>query len=322
MSNERISIPRHDLALALGTQEEGVTPYLQKRAGDRLRALLAKPGDLGQEKVELERITDAYRTELDELAQRNYDLRFKHAAQHQAERFTYSSKQATNCAGCGLRKHTPLRVDDMGGYVCLTCIDNRLGELLEAEQYQGEPVAMVRTHGSVCWEEITGESLELCQAQPEEYEVRTLYTHPAEQPENVVDLDALDWAEIQKAAGESPWIPPEYSRSDWVSDVCRFLRDTPAEQPEPVSPTSDQYRAELYDEVWQLARDMGFGNVTDALMKLKTQPAPVAVASDKQVVPVRRDWLEEWAMELVLAAQDGGTMSNQVEHLLQLHPKQ
>lgn len=38
-----ISIPRHDLALALGAQEEGVTPYLQKRAGDRLRALLAKP---------------------------------------------------------------------------------------------------------------------------------------------------------------------------------------------------------------------------------------------------------------------------------------
>ncbi|MFJ2379866.1 hypothetical protein [Pseudomonas protegens] len=52
------------------------------------------------------------------------------------------------------------------------------------------------------------------------------------------------------------------------------------------------------------------------------QSAPVSVASDKQVVPVRRDWLEEWAMELVLAAQDGGTMSNQVEHLLQLHPKQ
>lgn len=45
----------------------------------------------------------------------------------------------------------------------------------------------------------------------------------------------------------------------------------------PVSSTSDKYKAELYDEVWQLARDMGFGNVTDALMKLKKQPAPVAV---------------------------------------------
>lgn len=51
-----------------------------------------------------------------------------------------------------------------------------------------------------------------------------------------------------------------------------------AEQPAPVSSTSDKYKAELYDEVWQKARDMGFGNVTDALMKLEKQPAPVAVA--------------------------------------------
>ena len=40
--------------------------------------------------------------------------------------FTYSSKQATKCACCGVHKHTPLRVDFMGGYVCLTCIDMRL----------------------------------------------------------------------------------------------------------------------------------------------------------------------------------------------------
>lgn len=43
------------------------------------------------------------------------------------------------------------------------------------------------------------------------------------------------------------------------------LYTRPAEQPA----TSDKYKAELYDEVWQLARDMGFGNVTDALMKLQ-----------------------------------------------------
>jgi hypothetical protein len=47
--------------------------------------------------------------------------------------FTYSSTQATNCAGCGKYKHTPLRVDGMDGYVCLTCIDTRLEELLAAE---------------------------------------------------------------------------------------------------------------------------------------------------------------------------------------------
>jgi hypothetical protein len=43
---------------------------------------------------------------------------------------TYSSTQATECAGCGKRKHTPLRIDAMGGYVCLTCIDQKLGSLL------------------------------------------------------------------------------------------------------------------------------------------------------------------------------------------------
>ena len=47
--------------------------------------------------------------------------------------YTYSSTQATNCAGCGKHKHTPLRVDLMDGYVCLTCIDQRLELLLQAE---------------------------------------------------------------------------------------------------------------------------------------------------------------------------------------------
>lgn len=42
-------------------------------------------------------------------------------------------------------------------------------------------------------------------------------------------------------------------------------------RPDTCSTTSDKYKAELYDEVWQLARDMGFGNVTDALMKLQSQ---------------------------------------------------
>jgi len=48
--------------------------------------------------------------------------------------YTYSSTQATNCAGCGKHKHTPLRVDKMGGYVCLTCIDKKLSEVAAAPQ--------------------------------------------------------------------------------------------------------------------------------------------------------------------------------------------
>lgn len=58
---------------------------------------------------------------------------------------TYVSTQATHCAGCGKHKHTPLRIDAMGGYVCLTCIDNKLGALLgefghEQEEAAPDPV--------------------------------------------------------------------------------------------------------------------------------------------------------------------------------------
>lgn len=60
--------------------------------------------------------------------------------QPKQENFTYSSTQSTNCAGCGKHKHTPLRVDAMGGYVCLTCIDSELDRLLiEESARQAEP---------------------------------------------------------------------------------------------------------------------------------------------------------------------------------------
>lgn len=54
---------------------------------------------------------------------------------------TYSSTQATKCAGCGKHKHTPLRIDAMGGYVCLTCIDQKLGSMLGEFGYPAPEVA-------------------------------------------------------------------------------------------------------------------------------------------------------------------------------------
>lgn len=42
---------------------------------------------------------------------------------------------------------------------------------------------------------------------------------------------------------------------------------------------------------------------------------------DTQIIGVPRNWLEDWALELIEAAQDGGQMSNQVEHLLEIHAK-
>jgi hypothetical protein len=44
--------------------------------------------------------------------------------------------QKTNCAKCGELKHTPLRRDEMGGYVCLTCIDDQL-DYMETIVYYG-----------------------------------------------------------------------------------------------------------------------------------------------------------------------------------------
>jgi hypothetical protein len=100
------------------------------------------------------------------------------AAQRQGEAFTYSSKQETSCAGCGIRKHTPLRVDDMGGYVCLTCIDEKLGELLSA-QHQGEPVAWrYQSHAGGLWYLSSSEhNAHTFKDNGEGGEVQALYTH-------------------------------------------------------------------------------------------------------------------------------------------------
>lgn len=57
--------------------------------------------------------------------------------------------------------------------------------------------------------------------------------------------------------------------SEWFNS-CRQtggIFNLYAEPPAPVATgtASDKYKAELYDEVWQKARDMGYNNVTDAL---------------------------------------------------------
>ena len=54
---------------------------------------------------------------------------------------------------------------------------------------------------------------------------------------------------------------------------------------------------------------------------LRAWPLDCSDAPDAQVIGVPRDWLQEWALELVEAAQDGGQMSNQVELLLEIHSK-
>lgn len=51
-----------------------------------------------------------------------------------------------------------------------------------------------------------------------------------------VDLACEDWKAIELAASESPWMPKEYMRNEWVSDVCSFLRGPrAAEQAQPIA---------------------------------------------------------------------------------------
>jgi hypothetical protein len=70
---------------------------------------------------------------------------------------TYTSTQSTNCAICGEHKHTPPRIDAMGGYVCLTCIDKKLGALLGEFGYAQQPEQRE-------WVKLTDEEVRECYA--------------------------------------------------------------------------------------------------------------------------------------------------------------
>ena len=40
----------------------------------------------------------------------------------------------------------------------------------------------------------------------------------------IMDFNKIHMDQMVQAAEDSSWIPKEYSRSDWVADVCQFLR--------------------------------------------------------------------------------------------------
>lgn len=101
---------------------------------------------------------------------------------------------------------------------------------------------------------------------------------PKPRGESVVKAKPVAKLHAERLTGRDGEYGITVEDSQWFN-TCRLtggVFNLYAEQPAPVtqSTSSDQYKAELYDEVWQKARDMGFANVTDALEKLK---APVAV---------------------------------------------
>lgn len=40
----------------------------------------------------------------------------------------------------------------------------------------------------------------------------------------IMDLDVIGFELIKRAADASNWIPKQYTCSDWINDVCNFLR--------------------------------------------------------------------------------------------------
>lgn len=131
-----ISVPRSKLALAcmlpskesIDKNQQGIIE--RGRAQEELRALLAQPE--AKPVIDYGSMTPVKRLEFcrgnkpGEVVATFADINIVVDPNLAPGTFTYSSRQATNCAGCGLLKHTPLRVDEMGGYVCLTCIDKQL----------------------------------------------------------------------------------------------------------------------------------------------------------------------------------------------------
>ena len=67
-------------------------------------------------------------------------------------------------------------------------------------------------------------------------------------------------------------------------DIWRAMLAAAPAAPTADGTSSDKYRAELYDEVWQRARDMGYGNATDALVELERlkAAAPAVQAEQKR----------------------------------------
>jgi hypothetical protein len=98
-----------------------------------------------------------------------------------------------------------------------------------------------------------------------------------------------DTSELQRVIYNADYNAKRMLEADsfWRSEISgirvefeRFMRAPLAAAPSPAPEhaenrtAGDKYRAELYDEVWQKARDMGYGNVTEALIALERQPSP------------------------------------------------
>lgn len=80
-------------------------------------------------------------------------------------------------------------------------------------------------------------------------------THPTDDIVTI-DLRAVMMEQIEEAAAQSPWVPPEYTMNEVISDCCAFLRENrpdPAKAQELVDDgrpcVSDLFLVALFDQI-------------------------------------------------------------------------
>ena len=120
-----------------------------------------------------------------------------------------------------------------------------------------------------------------------------------------IDLDAVAMQQMRQAAAESTWMPSEYSGSDWISDVCRWLRDGPpaaAPQAEPIADSDADYwlrnRQAILDAIERagfvlMSNASGFWlhprGTTDAQAEPKREPLTV-----RRILEIEDDANRKW----------------------------
>lgn len=81
---------------------------------------------------------------------------------------------------------------------------------------------------------------------------------------------------------------------------------------------SDKYRAELYDEVFETARDMGYGNVTDALVALeRLNQARAALHADNERLREELEQLQSENQSLLMQCTGMGNSIDELKRSVQ-----
>lgn len=137
---------------------------------------------------------------------------------------TYSSTQATNCAKCGEHKHTPLRIDWMGGYVCLTCIDKELEARVPAvvQDEQLDEIELCRH----C--DLPVEAPGYCVCNGARYEREHRAASPqatAPQPAQSPDGRVIDKAMVKRLAVQHGLLPAQPSPTEDIRKLIECAAD-------------------------------------------------------------------------------------------------